>query len=186
MAIIKQAQLFFAKLDPKRPSKKFSKENPRWELQIRTTNKEVKKLWESMDLKPKLVEDEESGGVYYRVNLSKKAFKKDGEANDPVEVVNGNLDKIDPSSIGNGSIGNIRVYQYEYNNEGKKGIASTLMKVQVTKHVVYVPKGNPDDEFDMTDTETIIPDDEDEEDTPPKKSAPKTPKSPKASDDPLY
>ena len=36
MAILKNCELWFAKLDPKRPNRKFNPENPTWEIQLRT------------------------------------------------------------------------------------------------------------------------------------------------------
>jgi len=156
--IIPNCEIWFAKLDPKRPNAKFNKLNPTWECQIRTTDKEVKKQWEAMNLavKPILPDD---GAPYWRVNLRKKSIKVDTEAASPIKVVNGKLEDVDPNSIGNGSIGNIRVFQYEYTKkDGGKGIVSVLMAVQLIKHIVYKAKPRGD-EFETTDMETIdVPD----------------------------
>jgi hypothetical protein len=159
MPIISNVELFYAKLDPKRPNNKFDKKNPTWELQIRTTNKDVKKSWEAMNLKVKaIVPDEEGVAPYYRVNLRKKTIKNDQEKASPVKVVNGAMEDIDPNSIGNGSVGNVRIFQYEYPLEGspKPGIATVLMGVQVTKHIVFKSKPR-DDDFAETETEVIEP-----------------------------
>ncbi len=159
MAIIKDCELWFVKADPKRPSNKFNKENPTWETQIRTTSKEVKKYWESLGLAAKAVVPDE-GAPYFRVNLRKKSIKNDGERASPVKVVNGHLEDIDPNTIGNGSIGHVRIFQYEYEKAtGGKGIANVLMGIQVTKHIVYTAKAR-DDDFGMTDSETINPEDD--------------------------
>ena len=179
MAIIRDCEIWFAKLDPKRPNAKYNKKNPTWECQIRTTSKEVKKSWEAMNLSVKAVLPDE-GNPYYRVNLRKKSIKEDGEAASPVKVVNGGLEDIDPNTIGNGSIGNIRIFQYEYPKDDKtKGIASVLMGIQITKHIVYKAKAR-DDDFDMTETETVdnadmSEDNEDFDDNPAPKASP-TPK----------
>lgn len=179
MAIIRDCEIWFAKLDPKRPNAKFNKKNPTWECQIRTISKEVKKQWEAMNLAVKAVVPDE-GAPYFRVNLRKKSIKEDGEAASPVKVVNGHLEEIDPNTVGNGSVGNLRIFQYEYPKEGGgKGIASVLMGVQVTKHIVYKPKPR-DDDFDMTDTETIDNDDGEDFETE-KKSTP-SPKVTKTAD----
>jgi hypothetical protein len=157
MPIIKDCEIWFAKVDPKRPSSKFNKKNPTWECQIRTKSKDTKKQWEAMNLSIKAIVPDE-GDPYFRVNLRKKSIKEDGEKASPVKVVNGALDDIDPQTIGNGSVGNIRIFQYEYPKEGGgKGIASVLMGIQITKHIVYTPKPR-DDEFDMTETETVASD----------------------------
>ena len=162
MSIIKNAEVWFAKLDPKRPNAKFNKQNPTWECQIRTTDKEQKKEWDEMGLivKPVLPDD---GVPYWRVNLRKKSIKKDGEPASPIKVVNGELDEVDPNTIGNGSICNLRVFQYDYTKkDGTPGLVSVLMGVQVVKHLVYKPKPRGD-EFSMTDTETVDPDESDDE-----------------------
>jgi len=179
MAIIRDCEIWFAKLDPKRPNAKYNKKNPTWECQIRTTSKEIKKSWEAMNLSVKAVLPDE-GAPYYRVNLRKKSIKEDTEAASPVKVVNGGLEDIDPNTIGNGSIGNIRIFQYEYPKDDKtKGIASVLMGIQITKHIVYKAKAR-DDDFDMTETETVdnadmSEDNEDFDDNPAPKASP-TPK----------
>lgn len=157
MAIIKDAEMWFAKLDPKRPNAKFNKKNPTWEVQIRTSSKEVKKEWESLGLKVKAVVPDE-GDPFFRVNLRKKSVKEDGSNASPIETIDGKLNPIDPNTIGNGSVGNIRIFQYEYSNDmGQKGIASVLMGVQVTKHIVFKQKPR-DDEFGETDYTSVDPD----------------------------
>lgn len=167
MAIIENAEIWFCKLDPKRPNASFNKENPTWECQIRTTDKKVKEKWEAMHLKVKLMEGD--NGIYYRVNLKKKSKKEDGTPAAPVKVVDGGMNDVNPNTIGNGSIGNIRVFQYDYETGGKKGKASMLMAIQLTKHIVYTPKPR-DDDFTMTETEVVQP--------APKSEGSDTPKAP--------
>lgn len=157
MAVIKNAELWFLKLDPKRPSTAFNK--VQWEVQIRTKDKEVNKQWREMKLATKLIEDEKTGETYYRVNLHKKANKEGDSYVGPVEVVDGKLKPLNPNTVGNGSIGNIVIFQSEYVFEGKAGIRSTPMRIQVTLHKVYVPKKR--EEFEETETETIMPDEDD-------------------------
>jgi hypothetical protein len=146
MALLRNCELFYTKLDPKRPNNKFDKENPTWDCQIRTTSKEVKKEWEALNLPVKAVVPDE-GAPYYRVNLRKRSIKSDGTAAEPVSVVDGRLTAIDPNTIGNGSIGNIRIFQYEYDKRASsgKGVATILMGLQVTKHVVYEARPRDDD-----------------------------------------
>ena len=155
MPILKACEIHYPKLNPKRPNARYNKKNPTWEVQLRTTSVTVKKHWEAMHLKPKAVLNEEAGTVdYYRVNLRRKSIKADGEPSDPVKVVNGALEPIDPDTIGNGSIGNIRIFQYEYKNDDGEGVATVLMAIQLTKHVVYTRTAG-DDDFDMEETETV-------------------------------
>jgi hypothetical protein len=166
MPQIKNAEIWYAKVDPKRPNRKFNKKNPTWEIQIRTTDKNVKKRWDEMHLPVKRIvpEDDDgnpTGDPYWRVNLRKRTIKSDGEAAAPVEVCYGDMSPVDPGTIGNGSLGNVRIYQYEFDNDGEKGIASVLMGIQLTKHIRYTPK-NRDDDFEETETE-IVEEEESEE-----------------------
>jgi single-stranded DNA-binding protein len=196
MAILKKVEIWFTKLDPKRPNARFDKDNPTWELQLRTTDRAVKKEWEAHGLPVKaVVPDEEDAVPFFRVNLKKRSLKKDkktGEMvdNEPVEVFDAKLKPIDPRTIGNKSIGNVRIYQYD--KKDGSGKASILMGVQLTKHIVYEPKvGESFDELEEeTEMEAAAPQDEgfaeedegttEESDTPspspsPSPSAPKTP-----------
>lgn len=165
--LLKNCEIYFAKLG--KPNNKFNKTNPTWEVQLRTTDPKQKKEWEDAGLKPKLIvgkgEQEgepilANGKKQWRVNLQKKSITKDGEKASPVDLVDGKLKPIDPNSIGNGSVGNVRIFQYDYDNNGKAGKASVLMGIQLTKHIIYIPKPREDD-FEETDTETIAPELED-------------------------
>jgi len=188
MPILNNVSLFFAKLNPKRPSPKFNPANPTWELQLRTTSIEQRDEWRKNNLKPKLMvaaEDtpnagelqlSEDGKKQWRVNLRKRSKDSEGKPAAPVIVVDGGMSPIDPDTIGNGSVGNIRIFQYDTKNE-QNPIGTTLMAVQVTKHVVY-ERGPSDDDFNMTDTEVIKPapkadsEDDDALAPPPKKTSP--------------
>jgi hypothetical protein len=154
MAIIPNASLWFAKLDPKRPNARFNKENPTWELQIRTEDKDVRKAWEALGLNVKPVVPDE-GPPFWRVNLRKKKFKSNGEEAGAPDVIDGKRQKVDPNTIGNDSIGNVRIFQYTFpKGDGTQGVATVLMGVQLTKHIMY--KAAPrDDDFEETDTEVI-------------------------------
>ena len=154
--ILRNCEIFFPKLD--RPNAKFNRANPTWELQIRTQDKAQKKEWENAGLNVKTIDPDE-GSVFYRCNLRKRSIKANGEEAAPPQVVDGSLNPIDPTSIGNGSIGNIKLYQYEYTDavRGKK-VASVLMGVQITKHVKYTPP--PFEDFEETDTEVVEEDEE--------------------------
>jgi hypothetical protein len=154
MTILHDCEIWFAKLDPRRPNSRFNKQNPTWEVQVRTTSKETKKEWIKNNLSVKDVVPED-GPPYFRVNLRKKSIKVNGDEASPVNVVDGKLQPVDPNSIGNGSVANIRIFQYEYQKQdGSVGIVSVLMGVQLTKHVVYVPKPR-DDEFTETDSVVV-------------------------------
>jgi hypothetical protein len=164
LAILKNVAVYFCKL--KKPSAKFDKENPKWELQIRTSDLAKKAELEALGLKPKLMMDssdepilDENNKKQYRVNLQKGSIKKDGTPSKPIEVIDGRHNPIDPTSIGNGSIVNIILYQREFKDAaGKDKISNTPTKIQVIKHILYVAP--PFEDFGEEETETILPDTE--------------------------
>lgn len=165
MTQIKKAELWFARVVPDRPNKKFNKDNPTWEVQIRTYDAAQKKEWEAQGIKLKAVVPDDGGKPFWKTTLKKKIRKKDGSDSTPVEVKGGNLRDIDPAIIGNGSIGNIRVYQYEYKNDaGQTGIANVLMSIQLTKLIKYTPKPREDD-FEEEEMEVIEEEEETSEDS---------------------
>jgi len=163
--IIRDCEIWYPKLSPKRPNTRFSKVNPTWEIQVRTQSRETKKYWLDCDLKPKDVLPDE-GEPYFRLNFKKRTIKANGEEAAPVEVINGNMDDVDPNTIGNGSVGNVRIFQYAYDNTadgGEKGIATILMGIQLTKHILYKAKSG--ESFEEEETEVIaLPDEEEEVD----------------------
>jgi hypothetical protein len=154
MAIIKNAELWYTKLDPKRPNARFDKNNPSWEAQIRTTSKEQKKEWEELGLRVSaVIPDEDDAKPFYKVNLRKRKYRADGTEGEAPDVVDGNLQPVDPNTIGNGSIGNIRIYQYESKQDSTK-LVSVLMRIQLVKHIVY-QHSEPNDEFEQIETEVV-------------------------------
>lgn len=162
MAILKNVECWWVKCDPKRPSKN-DPENPAWEVQIRTKDKAVKKEWEGIGIHVKAFredkDDEESKVLYYKASLRRKTTNKEGKPLEAPEVVNGKREPVDPNTVGNGSVCNIRVFPYEYSfkKEGKlvEGKTVQLQALQVIVHKVYT--GKPMEEFDEADTETILP-----------------------------
>jgi len=165
MAILNDCEIYFAKLDPAKPSPKMNPKNPTWEIQIRTKSKAQATEWKEHGLRVTPVREDDDGPVlYYRANLRKKSIKADGEDGKAPDVIDGDMNKVDPNSIGNASVGNVRIFQYDYTDResGQKGKASVLMGVQLTKHILYVPKPrNDDDDFSKTTTVRIQPPAED-------------------------
>lgn len=198
MAIIKNAMVQYISLDPKHPSMKFDKVRGSWDLQLVTTDPKDVEYWKSIGLKPKLVvykEDSEEvkanpdlegtpvfldGKKQWRMSVRKKAKDKDGEPSDPVEVVSGALQPIDPNTIGKGSIVNLRIYQYDYEQDGEKKLGNVLMGIQVMKHVVR--KATPKEAFGTENYEVENPSEDGDSEVP---STPKAP-SPSASTDADY
>jgi hypothetical protein len=159
MALLTDCELWFLRCDPARPNNKFDKENPTWEVQIRTTDKTQKKEWEALSLPMKAMVPDE-GPPYFRVNLKKSSIKKDGTPAAPVKIVDGDLNEIDPNTIGNGSVGNIRIFQYDYPKKegGGTGIATILMAIQITKHIEFERRPREDEFGKTTTTRVPLPD----------------------------
>jgi hypothetical protein len=163
MAVLKNCELWYTRIHPKYPNRKYDKENPTWEVQIRTTDPAQKKEWKALNLPVKDVIPPE-GSPYSRVNLKKKIKKKDGTDASFVQVVDGKGNDVDPMTIHNGSVGNVRVFQYNYpKTGGGQGVASVLMGIQLTKHIVLKRKPREPD-FEEVDTEVIVPEGEDDDD----------------------
>jgi len=154
--IIKDVQLYWAKLG--KPVEPFG--TLQWELQIRFPKKRVKE----MEQYGKVKETDEAG--IFSVNLKKKAEKKDGSPAMKVKLVDRKGGDVDPTILGNGSTGNVKVMLKDYQIKGpngrvtKEGTQVMLIAVQVTDLVKYEPKNVGDDfdyEEDDSDTEEQAP-----------------------------
>ena len=155
MAILKNVEIWWVKCDPKRPEAAYGDGKPKWSCQIRTSDAAQRDEWKSHSIKVTPVEAD--GKIYYKASLRKPTTNKDGEASAAPEILNGAMDAIDPNTVGNGSVANIRIFEYDYQiKQGdkyvpKKGVM--LMKMQVTKLIVY--KAQAGDEFDVVETEVV-------------------------------
>lgn len=108
-----------------------------YELQIATTDEAVANEWKENHLNVKQKDGK------FTVSLKRKAMKADGSDNGAPRVVGADAQPIaDAGKIGNGSRGNVIVFQYEYNAAGRSGIASSLTAVQVTELEVYTGGGS--------------------------------------------
>jgi len=137
--LVSNVELNWARLD--QPVSPFGA--AQWELQIATTDKAV-----ADDLKANHMNVKERDGKFV-VALKRKAVKADGSPMDPVRVVDAAKAPImDRRSIGNGSIGNVIVWQAPYEVQGRKGISNSLTAVQVTTLEVYSGGSNNVD-FDI-------------------------------------
>lgn len=125
---IENVELNWARLDS--PVSPFG--TAQYELQIATTDKS-----KAQELKDNFFNVKEKDGKFV-VSLKRKAKKADGSDNGKVRVVNADLSPMENTRIlGNGSVGNVIVFQYPYSAMGRKGIASSLTAVQVTKLEKY-------------------------------------------------
>jgi hypothetical protein len=131
-SIIRNVTLNYVKVDPSNPTDPFG--TLQWECQIVVGSDRAEELAGFGSVKP--VKDDPT--------------RKDGTDNDPVQMVDGRKQKIDPTiKIGNGSIGNVKVYRREYDVAGRQGISTILSAIQVTKLIEYT--GSVD--FDIDDAE---------------------------------
>ena len=139
---LQNVELHFVKCNPGRPSTKMDPNNPQWECQVRTTDLAVKDAWEAQGFKPKFQIPKGKGPAdgFYRMNFSKRAFKKDGSEAKPVEVVTGNLQPLNPDTIGNGSVGNLRLLSRDALDRGGQPVKYySLAGIQVTRLKPYTP-----------------------------------------------
>ena len=143
--IIRDAELNWAKLD--KPVNPFGTEQ--YELQVATSDAAVAKSWSENHLNVK-----EKDGKF-TVSLKRKAKRQDGTDNGSPIVMDGRKQPL-PSGvmIGNGSLGNVKVYQYPYDMMGRKGVGSSLTAVQVTQLIEYT--GSDQDDFDIVDDATPV------------------------------
>lgn len=164
MTLIRNAEIWHARVVPNRPNRKYNKENPTWEVVIRTYDPAQKKEWEAQGVKMKAVVPEDGGKPYWKATIKKRIFKKDGDPSTPVEVKSGDLTQdIDPAIIGNGSVAHVRIYQYTYPKpEGGEGLANVLQGLQLKKLKKYTPKAR-DDDFEAEEMEVIEEDEEEDE-----------------------
>ena len=139
---IKNVQLNWARLD--KPVSPFGTEQ--YELQVATTDKKY-----AAELKANHFNVKEKDGVY-TVALKRKARKANGEDNGAPKVLNADLSpfSFDEHLIGNGSVGNVKVYQYPYDVMGRKGVGSSLTAVQIVDLVAYTG-GSANDGFEAID-----------------------------------
>jgi hypothetical protein len=145
--LISDVTFNWARLD--KPQNPFGTEQ--YELQIATTDAAKAEELKANHLN---VKEKETG--VFTVSLKRKAKRADGSDNGKVQVVGTKAsDVIDVRTIGNGSQGNVIVWQYPYEGGGRSGIATSLTKVQVVDLKVYDGAGDVD--FTM-ETDPDLPD----------------------------
>ena len=157
--IIRDVQLYWAKLD--KPVDPFG--TLQWELTIQASKKRESELAQFGKVK----EGFEKGTV--AVALKKKALKADGSDAAKVSVVDSAKQPLEAKLIGNGSTGNVMVFQRPYEIKApngkvtKSGTTTMLNKVQVTNLVKYERKSDNfvdfDDEGDNSSTTATSNDD---------------------------
>ena len=142
--LISDLEFHYAKLG--KPVSPFGTEQ--WEMQLRTTSKETKAQLEEAGVSVKLKEDDD-GNTYYAASVKRKTTDRKGNRMDPPRVVDTKRQAVDGDKIGNGSKGNIILFSYEYEVQGRSGTAAMLTAVQVTDLKIY--EGGSGIDFDFSD-----------------------------------
>ena len=154
--LLYNCKIRYIKLDPNRPSDKFDKTNPKWEVGIYTYDLQQSKEWQAHGLTVKLKLEEETSKNIWAATLSKKSISAEGTPNRPVTVRDGGRNPLDPNRIGYGSVANIRLSKWPFDWQGKKGFGFTLYELQVIKIIPYEPKPR-EESFEQTETAYEIP-----------------------------
>ena len=126
--VIRDLQFYFAKLDE--PVSPFG--TPIYDLQLRFPKERITEMTPFGKVRP--VEDGQ-----YAINVTRKEKNSKGQKT-PVRIVDSTKQPI-KDLIGNGSTGNVIVYQYDYNVNGRTGTKTILVAVQVTNLIKYEPEG---------------------------------------------
>ena len=149
--VLRDVELFWAKLDPSAPVNPFGQEQ--WEVTIHVPLARKAEL----EAFGKVKTDEQRKTAF--VNLKKKATDREGNRTKAVQVVDSLKQEFQASLIGNGSKGNVVVMQKPYTLKTpqgkvqKEGISTTLLAVQVTELVRYEKRTA----VDLFDTEGGTP-----------------------------
>ena len=142
--ILKDVELHWAKLD--KPVDPFKTGERLWEVQIRTSDEVIAKQW----AKEYYINAKKDDEGFWKANVKRKELNGKGETNKAPDVLGRSNQPISASNIGNGSIGDLKLFQYPYDVAGRKGVASMLSAVRVTDLKEYAPTSDVD--FDVIDT----------------------------------
>src|SRR6056300_290029 len=138
-SIIRNVNFYYAKLD--KPVSPFGTEI--FDLQVRFPKERIQEM--SAYGKVREVEDGN-----FAINITRKAKNAKGQKT-PVRIVDTDKNPV-KDLIGNGSSGNIIVYQYDWNVSGRSGTKTILIAIQVTNLIKYVPQTEVD--FDILEPTT--------------------------------
>jgi hypothetical protein len=140
-----------------KPVTSFDGSYEQWEVQVQVPKKRAKELEVYGKIK-----EQPNGKV--SINFRKKTEKADGSPAQKVRCVDGSKEALDPTSIGNGSKGNVLLMlkDYEIKNPKtgkvtKSGTSATLIAIQVTELIEYVPTGGNFTDFDEVPQKGKVP-----------------------------
>lgn len=118
-----------------------------WDVQVRTTEEFVADQLKSVGVNVKKHDD-----GYWHANIKRKTVNRKGEPNSPVTIVDAATNPWNPATrIGNGSKGNVKVFSYDYNMNGRKGVGVMLSAIQIVELEEF--KGSDDVEFDVEESD---------------------------------
>lgn len=121
------------------------KGNLQWEVSIVTTNAEQAEEWENNWLNVRHDGTSTKLPTKWTVSLNRKVHKRDGEEQEPVRIVDENLVPYtaeERRKIGNGSKGNVILWQGHYDNEHGKGVSTSLTAMQIPRDKLEVYEGS--------------------------------------------
>ena len=162
--LFKNVELMWVALDPEKVDMGFDKNTPQWTLTMVTRDKDVSKVWKTAEYNVKVGEDDQ--GIVYTVKVNQPKFRKDGTENKPIPVVGRDLMPFDHTklaSIGNGTVANVKVWEGDYNYNGKKGKMFRLEAVQIVELKEYAGGGSAISGFANLDGESPFTDETDED-----------------------
>jgi hypothetical protein len=161
MPILNKVEIRWVRCDEDNPQRYQNKKDApaKWSTQVVVRDKKTADKYKEdfgMAFKP----EEEDGKIIYKTSLSRFAFLPDdaGEEdlnrpNRPVNVILGNGERLDPKTIGNGSVANVSF------TVKKDKSARTLVGIQVVKLLKF--ESNSDTDFELTDDFEVIDDQKD-------------------------
>jgi len=91
----------------------------------------------------------------FAINITRPSKNSKGQKNS-IRVVDGEKNSM-KADIGNGSIGNVMVYSYDWEFGGKSGRKTVLIAVQVTDLVAYTPTEDFDVMASEDNTDEVAP-----------------------------
>ena len=158
--LIKGLEFWYAKLEEKKPASPFGTEQ--WELlaAFDPSNTDIKKDLEDAGVTVKAKKLKENNVEYDRMvaTLKRTTHDKKGNPRDPVRVVDNLRQAINPATIGkigNRSEGNVILFSYDWEQQGRKGRSAMLTSVQVTRLNEYDGSGDDGVEFDIEEGATF-------------------------------
>ena len=155
--LIKGLEFWYAKLD--KPASPFGTEQYEVLAAFDPSNTDIKKDLEDagVTVKRKTLKDDNVEYDRMVATLKRTTHDKKGNPRDPVRVVDNLRQAMDIATvgkIGNRSEGNVILFSYDWEQQGRKGRSAMLTSVQVTRLNVY-EGGNDGVEFDIEEGATF-------------------------------